>query len=571
MRPSTDLAFKAKIGSLGAFRTKGQSREPSHMFKLGTSAFLSLIVIACGSNNGASGGNQSNGSGGTGSASTTVPATVMATPPSGAYVMPISVQLTSAVGSGEVRYTVDGSVPTAAAPLFDSAITIDQTTEVRAATFVNGTVIGEPTTLVYVSRSTEATSELPLMVLDDYGAGDPTKEVTLKTAFLLIEPVAGQSSLSQPAVVATRAGVHLRGQTSAEFPQRGYKVELWDAVNQDTDISLAGLPAESDWVLHNPYVDKSLIRNAFTYGLGPDMGLMAPKFAFAEVYMNTDSRPLSADDYQGVYLLVESVKNAKNRLDLKQLSEADTTIPTITGGYIFKFELDVAAPPTLSCSATRGLTCWKDLEVSDPAPLNSEQQTWLTAHVQQFHNNLFSAAYADPTSGYAQYIDVDSYVNYLILQELTRNLDAYIRSMYHYKDRDGKIFIGPLWDYNLMGGIGCCGNDPIEGWQYEVPRNGEANGWLQRLNTDPAFRAKVSARYRTLRAGVLSDAAIDERIANLTAPLTNAASRHFDRWPILTQETITYFTTKTDPTWQGQVASFSDWLHQRAAWLDTQW
>jgi hypothetical protein len=299
---------------------------------------------------------------------------------------------------------------------------------------------------------------------------------------------------------------------------------------------------------------------------------MSPKFAFVELYFNSDDRPLSADDYQGVYLLVESIKNSKNRLDLDQLTAVDTTLPAITGGYILKFELDVAEEPTLSCRSTTSQgRCWVDLEVSDPKAINIEQRSYITDYVQAFNEALFGANFTDPDLGYAAYIDVDSFVNYFVLQEFTRNLDAYIRSMYFHKVRDGKLFMGPLWDYNLIGGIGCCGNDPIAGWQYAIARNGDANGWFQRLIEDPVFLSKVVTRYRALRNTVLSDVAIDQRILALTAPLGNAATRHFAQWPILAQAQLTYFTTSRSGTWQAQVADFSNWLHQRAAWLDTQW
>jgi hypothetical protein len=330
------------------------------------------------------------------------------------------------------------------------------------------------------------------------------------------------------------------------------------------------MPAESDWVLHGPFADKSLIRNAFAYSLGRDMGLLAPGFAFAEVYLNTDTEPVSADDYIGVYLLVESIKNSKNRLDLSQLREGDTALPDITGGYIFKFELDVAEPPILDCAQRGGRTpCWVDLEVHDPVPLNTEQRSWVTDHIQSFHDALFSNTFTDPTTGYAPYIDVNSFVNYMVLQEAVRNLDAYIRSCYFHKDRGGVIVAGPLWDYNLMAGTGLSTSNELEGWQYEIARNGDANGWFQRLVTDPGFAALLSSRYNELRAGLLSDVQIDARIDSLAEPLANAAARNFDRWPVLTGRVV-FFETPTARSWNGQLDAMRSWLKQRMSWLDGQ-
>jgi hypothetical protein len=131
---------------------------------------------------------------------------------------------------------------------------------------------------------------------------------------------------------------------------------------------MLGMPAESDWVLHPPFPDKALIRNAFVYSLGREMGLAAPRAAFVELYVNSAGRPLDAGDYQGVYLLVETIKNQKDRLDLRQLGQRDTTLPAIAGGYIFTFEwLVTDIGQKLACPG-REARCWNWLEVSDPSP-----------------------------------------------------------------------------------------------------------------------------------------------------------------------------------------------------------
>jgi hypothetical protein len=134
--------------------------------------------------------------------------------------------------------------------------------------------------------------------------------------------------------------------------------------------------------------------------------------------MNTDDRPLEQDDYQGVYLLVESIKNSKNRLDLKQLTVQDTTPDTLSGGYILKFELDVAEQPTVPCqSANRNVPCWIDLELHDPKSPNPEQLAWITSHVQAFHNTLFGSNYADAMA------HLEPTQHHLFFDEYGRQLD----------------------------------------------------------------------------------------------------------------------------------------------------
>jgi hypothetical protein len=272
--------------------------------------------------------------------------------------------------------------------------------------------------------------------------------------------------------------------------------------------------------------------------------------------------------------VVETIKNCRNRLDLSQLREDDTDPSLLPGGYIFKFEWLAAEEPVLEGDCGGGLDtpCWSELEVVDPNPLNSAQRAWLTDHIQGFHDLLHAANYADPVSGYSSLIDVDSFVDQLIINELGREMDSYIRSAVFYKDRDTKIFAGPLWDYNLVFGVGgAFENDQIEGWQYEQERSNMNNDWFPRLLTDPAFVDRLVTRWQQLRQGLLSQAQLDARILELASPLVNAAQRNFERWPNLNDSRVEMFTTPATSTWEGQIEYLREWLMQRVAWLDSQW
>jgi hypothetical protein len=418
------------------------------------------------------------------------------------------------------------------------------------------------------SPASTTSPPVSLVIIDTMGAGEPILDVYKDSTLTFIQGGDTTPPLSSPATFSARAAVRIRGQTSASFDQKSYRVEFRDAAGMDVDMPLGGLPPQSDFALHAPYVDKSLLRNAFVYDLGPSMGLLAPRIAFAELYLNPQTRPVAEQDYRGFYVIIETIKNAPRRLNLEQLDPTDVGLPAIQGGYILKFELDVAEPPLIACNG-RGASCFQDLELDDPDPATAEQAAYIQSHVQAFHAALLGQNFADPVAGYAAFVDVQSFVDYFVLQEFVRNLDAYIRSLFLHKSRNGKIVAGPLWDYNLMGGTGLDNsNNPIEGFQYEVDRNGDANGWFQRLMQDPAFEQRVRTRYRELRGGVLSDAGIDARLERLAARLGPAAARHFARWPILTQRQLSFFTGPIDATWEGQVDSLSSWLKRRAAWLD---
>ncbi|MFY1633542.1 CotH kinase family protein [Solwaraspora sp. WMMB335] len=490
--------------------------------------------------------------------------------PSGTFQSEVSVSLSTAISGAQIRYTTDGQLPTAASPLYPgSPLRLTGTTQLRAQAFVGAAAAGEPGTAMYVARAAASTNhDLPLILIDSYGAGRPDREY-FDAATMIFQPSGGTTSLAAAPTVATRAGFRLRGNSSATFDKTPYRIEFWDNEDDDADYPVLGMPEDSDWVLRGPFTDKALIREALVYDLGREMGLPAPRYAFAEFYLNTDASPVGSEDYMGVYMIVETIKNSKNRLDLKQLDEDDRTLPKITGGYIWKFEWMAAEEPTLPCTGPAA-TCWNYLEVADPDPLQPEQSDWLRNYIQQFHDVLRAPNFADPATGYRAYIDVPSFIDQLILNELSREMDSYVRSAYFYKDRDTKIFAGPLWDYDLTFGVGgFFGNNQTAGWQYQQTRQPLANDWYNQLMRDPAFVNEIRLRWQSLRRGLLSNASLQARVNALATPLANGAQRNFQRWPNLTTPMIGFFITPTAPTWQGQVQYMQDWMLRRAAWLDS--
>ena len=488
--------------------------------------------------------------------------------PSGTFQGSLSVTLSTAVSGAEIRYTTDGRPPTATSTVYPGrALSLTATTQLRAQAFVNGAATGAPGTALYVARSFDAQHDLPLVLIDDYGKGKPGRNY-VDAATMVFDTTGGRTSLASTPAVATRSGIHLRGQSSATFEKAPYRLELRDNADDDADHPMLGMPADSDWVLRGPFSDKSLIREALVYDLGREMGMATQRYRFVELYLNVDSGPVAAADYQGVYMLVETIKNSKDRLDLKQLKEADTTLPKITGGYIFKFEWLAAEEPILPCTGPAA-TCWNYLEVADPSPLNAQQKAWLTQYLQQFHDMLHSSRFADPQTGYRSWIDTRSWIDLIILNEFSREMDSYLRSTYFYKDREGPITAGPLWDYDLTFGTGgFFGNEQTAGWQYQQPRSPQANDWFQILLTDPAFQNELKTRWQSLRGGLLSDASLNARVTTLSTPLTAAAQRNFQRWPNLTSRNVGPFVTDTSPTWAGQVQVMRNWMIRRAAWLD---
>jgi hypothetical protein len=507
------------------------------------------------------------------------PGTIVFSPPSGTFEGTLAVTLSSAVATDELRYTTDHSAPTMASPLYAAPLMFETSTDLRVQVFSQGSAVGAPSGAVYVARSGDATHDLPVLVLDSFGqvpSSDVAQRDYLDAAVLGFEPAAGTTSLISPPSLAAQGAFHVRGQSSSRYEKKPYRLELRAADTTDRDCPMFGMPSESDWVLHAPFPDKALIRNAFTYSLGKEMGLAAPRTAFVELYLNSDGQGLDSADYQGVYLLVETIKNHKSRLNLQQLEPADTMLPALAGGYILKFEWQVMnLEQPLPCPSGQS-NCWNFVEVVDPKPWVPEQQQYLTQYLQQVVSALHSATPSDPSTGYPGVLDVDSFVNTVIINELTRNLDAYVRSHYLHKDREGKLVAGPLWDFDLIAGVGTSGNNnnlATTGFQIEASESRLAvtADWYPLLLEDASFKTRLVARYKELRQGVLSDAQLDARVTTLTTGLAAGAARNFQKWNNLTTERIGNFTTPTADTWEGQVTAMRTWLTARTAWLDTQW
>lgn len=493
----------------------------------------------------------------------------------------LSVQMSTSVENAQIRYTTDGKTPTASSTLYSGALTLTATTQLRAQAFVGGTATGALGTAMYVARSVNATSELPLVVMDAYGGGKPNKTTTKDVSFMVMAPQNGTSSLSAVPAVATRAGFHLRGQSSASFAKAPYKIELRDNLNKDADYPVLNMPADSDWALLGPFPDKALIRDAFAWDVARAMGLNAPRYSFVEFYLNLDQTPLAAADYQGVYLLAETIKRGSDRVDVAKLKDTDTAEPAVTGGYIMQFNLMVRdGGVSLTCT---GNPCWRDLQMVYPKQedLKPAQRTWITNYIQKFHNALHSGNPSNAQTGYPAYIDVNSFVNRVIHNELAREGDSYMRSTHFHKDRGGKLVAGPVWDYDLgfnavaMMGMPGMGGSGVQGWQYQMNMGGMpgagdgASDWWTKLMQDPTFNNAVKARWKTLRAGPLSQANLTSRITTMTRVLANPAKRNFQKWPNLNTAMVGMFQTQVTQTWEQQVTMMRDFVVQRAAWLDS--
>ena len=408
------------------------------------------------------------------------------------------------------------------------------------------------------------TSTIPIVVLraDKSGSVSGSKNYTPFTMDIY-EPTAKRPARVTDSPTSTvRTGVRLRGMVSRYFPKLSYRLELRDEKGASAERSLLGMPADDDWALQGPWLDKSLIRNAFSYDLARAMGASGMRTRACEVFLTTAGRPLRDSDYIGVYQLTEDIERGDERVKLTALGPNDNAEPAITGGYLLAWDVGDGTY----------LRRWNSIQVKYPNAPSAAQMAYIDQAFTRFDQALKGPSSRDPVSGYAAHIEVDDWVNYILFEEFVFNLDGYVRSFYLQKDRGGKIRPGPVWDHDLGLGHEFPGGNDFRQWWFINRR--APHGWVERLMDDPAFVKKMAQRWHALRAGVLRDAQIDARIDTFARPLLSGpADRNFARWKILDDRTPfrerPYITIAT-ATYPEQIAALKKFLRNRAAWMDTQ-
>jgi hypothetical protein len=354
-------------------------------------------------------------------------------------------------------------------------------------------------------------------------------------------------------------GIEIRGRSSQVFfPKRQFAIEFRTEGDIQTESSLLRMPSESDWVLLGPYSDKSFLRDALTFELARRMGRWAPRSVFVELFLRQGAPAPPEVEYQGLYLVTERISRGASRLDLPRSRRR----PGEDTGFIAK--LDWLDPDTREVHFTTRGGERVLLVYPSAKDVTEEQVSYLTEYLEDFE-----ASISEGEPGYGDLIDVASWVDGMILQELAKNVDAYRSSTYLFKLPRGKLHLGPVWDFNQAYGNASYNDDAslVEGWRVSRARSGS---WFQRLFQDADFRSRFRGRYLALREGPfapLSDEAMFVFLDGEAARVREAASRNFERWPVLGRAVLGNSDPPPD-TYEGEVGLLKDWLGARARWMD---
>lgn len=407
------------------------------------------------------------------------------------------------------------------------------------------------------------TSNLPLVVLDTAGRGVTKNRPTLVRA-RFYDSQTGRVSLDSTPVYDGYATINLRGYSTLQLPKHSYTLHTVDSNSNQINVPLLGLPAEEDWVLYAPYEDKSLIRDVLAYELANRMGRYAPRTRFVELFIRDSNRQLSMRDYVGVYVLVEKIKRSKERVNIAKLGPEDNSEPAITGGYIVKRDHS-ERPDTRFRTRNGGPYTYvypKGSRITEP------QKRWLRQYFNSFETALHGPNFADPETGYAAFLDVDSFIDAFWLIEMSKNVDGFRYSSFITKDRGGKLKTEPPWDWNRsFGNANYYGGGTPRGWYWTNLRPNEIS-WYKRLREDPEFAQRCAARWVELRRSVFDPVRINRRVDELAAQLQEAQQRNFRRWSILgRQVTCNHYV---GDSYEEEVKWLKKWIERRIGWIDSQ-
>ena len=422
-------------------------------------------------------------------------------------------------------------------------MTLNETTELRVFYVPRNGEESFVETFMFIRASPElrnVSSNLPLVVVDAFEnqrIDDEGRPRTYYPAALSVwEPSQEETSVSlgqAPAFVG-RSGIHIRGNSTADYEKKQYSLETWDE-NNEMLMSRLGFAKDSDWVLHAPYADKTLMRNHLMYQWSRAIGRYASRTRFIELYLNKDNDTVGPEDYVGVYVFMEKVKQGGQRVQVESLSKSDTEAEKISGGYLLEKGWNFSEQIGI-----RTATFEDELQFIYPKAedINTQQRAYLQNFFDSFEATLVSSSFNDPQSGYSNFIDVDSFIDHHLLVEFARNVDGYVLSTFMHKKRDGLLEMGPVWDFNgALGNPDYFEGELVDGWHYENPEfpadNPNAYHWYSRLFEDSGFRDRHAARWRELRQGTLKDEALTADIETVVELLGDARQRNFERWSIL--------------------------------------
>jgi hypothetical protein len=349
-----------------------------------------------------------------------------------------------------------------------------------------------------------------------------------------------------------RINIEFRGSSSqsSDKKQYGFTTLKDDNITND-NVHLLGMPSENDWILNGMVYDPARIRDYLCYNLSRRIGEYASRTAYCEVIIN--------GSYKGLYVLQEKIKADDNRVDVVKILPTDNLQPVLSGGYITKADKTTGGDPVAWTMKT-----YFDypVEYIHALPKPEEVSSTQTGYIKSVFASLELQAYNDNVSlrdGFPTIIDIPSFINYMIINELSSNSDAYMFSTFFHKDRNGKLRAGPIWDCDLTFGndLFFWGLDRSKPdiWQFSNQDNVGSRFWLDLFYND-MFRCYLSKRWNELiqPGQPLNAISLNSFIDSTNANIAEAVARDNALWG-------------TSGTQQQYISDIKSFIGSRISWI----
>ena len=313
-------------------------------------------------------------------------------------------------------------------------------------------------------------------------------------------------------------------------PKKPYQIKF------SSKTKLLDMPEDKKWVLLAEYSDKTLLRNKIAFEMGYISKLnWTPKCEFAEVFIN--------NSYNGTYNVTQKVEESSNRVAigsngfLLEIDQLDRLDPGDVYFYSSDFLVNIKAPTVVN---------------------NDTQFNYIKNLVIEFENTLHGNQFTDPINGYAKYIDVDSFIDWYLISEITKNQDSQFFSSIFFNVIPGeKIKMGPLWDFDLA-----FGNVNYSQATYPTGFWVKDHKWFTRLFQDPQFVAKVKLRFTYFRN---NQSFILDKIDSYANYLKWAQNENDMKWDIIGN--YVWPNPVVYNTYDEEVQHLKNWYIERMNWL----
>lgn len=327
--------------------------------------------------------------------------------------------------------------------------------------------------------------------------------------------------------------IKIRGRgnfTWKNSPKKPFQIKF------ENSQSVLGMPGDERWILLANYFDKTMLRNEVAFNLSRYSNLdWTPESRFVELFLNSE--------YQGVYQITQKVENTYNRVNVG------------AGGYLLEADqLSRLSPDDVYFTSNNQV-----FNIKSPS-LNYDDNEYkvIEDYIDLTVNILMGNNFKSPSDGYSKYIDVDSFVDWYLINEITKNNDAvFYSSVYLTYIPGGKLKMGAVWDFDTsLGNIRLNGNEAANGfWVKNAP-------WYSRLFEDPNFVEKVKLRFDDFYR---NKEFFRNQIDLNSLLLSNPQKQNFQKWPILGSKIWPNYVAF--PTYNEEVTYLKEWLDERFEWL----